>query len=47
MQQISILRREIEYDIDGLKEKWVTKMLGYDFQIIYKKGKPNVVADAL
>jgi len=22
-------------------------MLGYDFQIIYKKGKKNVVADAL
>src|ERR1700729_905662 len=29
------------------KEKWVTKMLGYDFEIIYKKGKQNVVADAL
>jgi hypothetical protein len=25
----------------------VTKMLGYDFEIIYKKGKKNVVADAL
>ena len=29
------------------KKKWVTKMLGYDFKIIYKKGKLNVVADAL
>jgi hypothetical protein len=29
------------------KEKWVTKMLGYDFEIIYKRGKHNVVADAL
>ena len=29
------------------QEKWVTKMLGYDFEIIYKKGKKNVVADAL
>ena len=28
-------------------KKWVTKMLGYDFEIIYKKGKKNVVADAL
>lgn len=28
-------------------KKWVTKMLGYDFEIIYKKGKQNVVADAL
>ena len=23
------------------------KMLGYDFEIIYKKGKHNIVADAL
>ena len=29
------------------KQKWVTNMLGYDFEIIYKKGKQNVVADAL
>ena len=29
------------------KQKWVTKMLGHDFEIIYKKGKQNVVADAL
>jgi hypothetical protein len=29
------------------KQKWVTKMLGYDFEIIYKKGKQNFVADAL
>ena len=29
------------------KQKWVTKMLGYDFEIIYKKGKLNVVTDAL
>ena len=29
------------------QQKWVTKMLGYDFQIIYKKGKLNVVSDAL
>ena len=29
------------------KQKWVTKMLGYDFEIIYQKGKLNVVADAL
>jgi hypothetical protein len=29
------------------KEKWVTKMLGYDFEIIYKNGKHNVVVDAL
>ena len=29
------------------QQKWVTQMLGYDFEIIYKKGKLNVVPDAL
>jgi hypothetical protein len=29
------------------KQKWVTTLLGYEFEIIYKKGKKNVVADAL
>ena len=29
------------------KKKWVTKMLGYHFEIIYEKGKKNVVEDAL
>jgi hypothetical protein len=29
------------------QQKWVTKILGYDFEIIYKKGKKNVVEDAL
>jgi hypothetical protein len=29
------------------QQKCVTKILGYDFEIIYKKGKKNVVADAL
>jgi hypothetical protein len=29
------------------QHKWVTKILGYDFEIIYKMGKQNVVADAL
>ena len=29
------------------QQKWVTKMLGYGFEIIYKKWKLNVVADAL
>jgi hypothetical protein len=28
------------------QQKWVTKILGYDFEIIYKKGKQNVVEDA-
>ena len=29
------------------QQKWVTKMLGYDSEIIYKKWKHNIVADAL
>jgi hypothetical protein len=29
------------------QQKWVTKLFGYDYEIIYKKGKNNVVADAL
>ena len=29
------------------KQKWVTKMLGFDYEIIYKKCKKNVVVDAL
>jgi hypothetical protein len=33
--------------IFGRAKKWVTDMLGYDFEIIYKKGKHNVVEDAL
>jgi hypothetical protein len=29
------------------RQKWVTKLFGYDYEIIYKKGKDNVVVDAL
>jgi hypothetical protein len=29
------------------KQKWLTKIFGYYYEIIYKKGKDNVVADAL
>jgi hypothetical protein len=29
------------------KQKWVTKLFGYDYEIIYNKGKDNVVSDAL
>jgi hypothetical protein len=28
-------------------KKWVTKLFGYDYEIIYKKGKENVVVDAI
>ena len=29
------------------QQRWVTKILGYDFEIIYKNQKLNVVVDAL
>jgi hypothetical protein len=29
------------------QQKWVTKILGYDFEIVYKKGKQNIVEDSL
>lgn len=29
------------------QNKWLTKMLGYDYEIVYKKGQANVVANAL
>jgi hypothetical protein len=27
------------------QQKWVTKLFGYDYEIIYKNGKDNVVVD--
>lgn len=30
-----------------LQQKWLSKMLGYDYEITYKKGSENIVADAL
>jgi hypothetical protein len=30
-----------------MNQKWVSKLFGYDYEIIYKKGKDNVVADTL
>lgn len=30
-----------------LQQKWLAKLMGLDYEILYKKGKENVVADAL
>jgi hypothetical protein len=50
--QIKIDHHNLKYFLEQrisslLQQKWVTKMLGYDYEIIYKKGKENVVVDAL
>ena len=29
------------------QQKWVSKLMGYDYEITYKKGKENLVVDAL
>ena len=29
------------------QQKWVTKLLGFDYEITYKKGKENVLVEAL
>ena len=42
------LKYFLEQCISSLeKQKWVTNLFGYDYEIIYKKGKENVVVDAL
>jgi hypothetical protein len=42
------LKYFLEQRISSLEQqKRVTKLFGYDYEIIYKKGKDNVVADAL
>nr|CAD1821648.1 unnamed protein product [Ananas comosus var. bracteatus] len=29
------------------QQKWISKLMGYDYELVYKKGRENVVADAL
>jgi hypothetical protein len=50
--QIKINHQNLKYFLEQCisspeKQKWVTKLFGYDYGIIYKKGKYNVVVDAL
>lgn len=33
--------------ITPFQQRWVAKMLGYDFDVVYKRGINNRVADAL
>jgi hypothetical protein len=50
--QINIDHQSLKYFLEQRisspeQQKWVTNLFGYDYEIIYKKGKDNVVADAL
>jgi hypothetical protein len=50
--QIKIDHQSLKYFLEQCisspeQQKWVTKLFGYDYEIIYKKGKDNVVTDAL
>jgi len=30
-----------------IQEAWLTKLMGYDYEIQYKRGKDNTIVDAL
>jgi hypothetical protein len=50
--QIKVAHQSLKYFLEKHlssleQEKWVSKLFGYDYEIIYKKGKNNVVADTL
>ena len=50
--QIKIDHHNLKYFLEQCfyslgQHKWVTNMLGYDYEMIYKKGKDNVIAYAL
>ena len=39
-----LMEQKISTSFQG---KWLPKLLGYDYEICYKQGKQNVVADGL
>jgi hypothetical protein len=50
--QIKTNHQSLKYFLEqcpssSMQQKWVTKLVGYDYEIIYKKGKEIVVVDAL
>jgi hypothetical protein len=52
MLQIKTYHQSLKYFLEQPisspeQQKWVTKLFGCDYEIIYKKGKDNVVADSL
>lgn len=43
-----ILKHLLEQRISTpAQQKWLTKLMGYDYTVVYKKGKDNSAADAL
>lgn len=43
-----ILKHLLEQRISTpAQQKWLTKLMDYDYTVVYKKGKDNSVADAL
>jgi Leu/Phe-tRNA-protein transferase len=50
--QIKIDHQSLKYFLEQClsspkQQKWITKLFVYDYEIIYKKGKDNVVANTL
>lgn len=44
-QSLSVLSDQV--DINPFQQRWVVKMLRYDYEVIYRKGINNRVADAI
>ncbi|KAL0428660.1 UNVERIFIED_CONTAM: Retrovirus-related Pol polyprotein from transposon.6 [Sesamum latifolium] len=42
------LKHILEQKVDNaLQQKWISKLLGLDYEVHYKKGKDNIAVDAL